>query len=422
MGRAVFAIVICWGVCAFVAEGAVTVVPSVPAIAKGGSVTFTVSIVPDTYVQLVRLSYEGESGWDQTGSAPFVFSHQFNSPMSGLTVTATVTYSNGDPEEIATTDIDVVAITLTGPASPLRGWPSTYTARSNPIGKAVAQFDWSYETTSATNSFTDFNTDGDDKSTWAGAMVVGGAMRCTATIGGAQTETSLTVAPGPRNWITPITCAQDNETWGDLPYPEIILSDNRDRDSNMQDYVFVPRNVTNFRPAWTLGTISSGPCAGWCYVQSTVLKCQRETVINQYAKSGTLGGLSFADANTYCLFPTPGDFIQALKNHEYRGTPDTYKSPEGHQGRAEQIIRDFGYDPRQAIEGLTDTSSASLEAWVDNVIQSIELDVLSYLQDETYMEWYAPNWGGGEGSLGYGLNARWDGFAWTECGYGPQGF
>ena len=71
----------------------VTIVPSESTIGQGGSATFTVTVVPDTYVQQVSVFYEGESAPDQAFTRPFEFTHQFNSAMQDLTVTAVVSLS-----------------------------------------------------------------------------------------------------------------------------------------------------------------------------------------------------------------------------------------------------------------------------------------------------------------------------------------
>ncbi len=442
MRRTILAIVMCSCVSGLVAEGAVTVTPSVPAIAQGGSVTFTVSVVPDTYIQTVYLSYEGESSVDEKSSPPFVFSHQFNNPMLDLTVTATVTYSNGPPE-VASTDIDVAGITITGPATPLRGWPAAYTARTNPTGITGAQFNWSCDTPHGTVTFTDLNADGDDKSVWAGAMVADSTLSCSAALGGAQTQpTSKPVTPAPRNWSTPITCAQDNDAgWGEIPEPGVKVGMNCLLIGPEAEGYFTPPPVApvGYRAAWTMATASTGPNESLKYVSSSTLACARETLINKHIKADgpAVGALTWQEANLFCLASSPvclGSgpecYVDAVRHHEYRGTPDVFKSLEGHQGRIELCIRDGGYDPRKNIEDLTATDESTLSSLVNERLFVCSVNI-HFFSDDLYMLAYGPNWGG-DGSLGQGYSATafqsWDEFnqvwvwTWSDCIYGPLDF
>jgi hypothetical protein len=171
--------------------------------------------------------------------------------------------------------------------------------------------------------------------------------------------------------------------------------------------------------------VTSGPCTGFWYVASSTLKCQRETVINRYIKPGgpVLGPTNFYGANGDCFSTSVGDFIQAVKNHEYRGTPDTPKSPRGHQGRIEQSIIDSSNDAKLEIEALTSGSQNSLSAEVNDTISNCELQVFYYFTDEWYMQTLGPNWGGSNG-LGTGENSRTndEGSGWSDCVNDPQLF
>jgi hypothetical protein len=398
----------------------VTVAPSATVIPQGGTASFTVTVSPGAYVQSVTLTYQGESGQDVLTSPPYVASRQFNTPALDKLITATVTYTNGAGPDQGTTTIDIIGVTLTGPASPMRGTPGTYTFKALPAGTSIADCDWTY----LTNSKED--TDGNDTSVWTGTMVKSGTIDCTATILGLAFNVQKTVNVLKRNWSTPITCAQDNEAdYGEEPVPDEDLGLNRDRDGNMPHYIFVPRVNDTFSGAVTRACVSSGPCQGLWYVTATSLKCQRETVINRYIKSDgpELGGINFFEANDGVCFAA-ADFLQAVKNHEYRGTPDTPRSYDGHQGRIEYLIQlaeaSFPYDPRKQIEELTAATQQELVAQIEDEVTDAETAVWSAASMENFD--HGPNWGNSPGSLGEGANSRWDGSGWTDCIQDPLNF
>lgn len=415
------------------ASASVSITADVSTVAAGGSVTFTVTVTPNDYVSKVILTYEGESGQDEDTTAPYVFYHQFDTPADSLTVTATAEYNNGAPDEQDTTDVDVVGLQLTGSSIPLRAWSTTYVAQSDPAGKSIDQFNWIYAWLGGSNTYQDNDSDNDDKSRWSGKMVVSGTITCSATVSGVSVQKSLTVNVRPRTWAVTITCEQDNESnWGEQPLAQAALGCNRDRESNQIGYLFVPQSAgPDFTAARTLSEITSGPCSGWWYVSATTLKCQRETTINKYIKSGgpAPSGASenFYDANnSLCFAPefSSGDFVTAVAHHEYRGTPLTFKSIGGHQGRIEKAILDLGYDPKAAIESLVNRDSSDLADAVNETIAYHQSQVDYYYADEWYMQTYGPNWGYGDDALGWGMNSRWDSFttSWSECNNGPDQF
>lgn len=403
----------------------VSITPSTPSIPENGSVTFTILVVPNTYVKSVTVAYEGETAQDQLTTYPYEVTHQFNAAMLNLTITATVAYNNGKPPDFAITQINVLGLSLAGPASPLRGWPVAYTAQAKPVGTIISQCSWAFEAGHGTNAYMD-GSGSRDKSVWSGPIIVNGTIRCIAVIAGVTIEATQSLTVNPRNWKTPITCAQDNEAdWGDIPSLNTALGRHRDRDSDFPGYYFVPRNPgSDFTPARTIARVSTGPCAGWWYVSSSTLKCQRETVINKYIKENgpAVGDYTFFEANAYCFTTSPAAFLQAIKNHEYRGTPDTPLSPEGHHGRTERSIIEFGYDPKMQIEGLSHPSRVSLEAQINAVIQAAEDNVAYYAEDEFYMGVYGPNWGFDIDALGAGMSSIWDEYYWTDCVTPPEQF
>jgi hypothetical protein len=411
----------------------VSVSASAGTVAEGASLTLTCTVTPSTYVTQVVFSYEDGSSSDTVTSAPYQVAHAFNTPMDALTVTATVAYSNGDPNDQATTDVNVVGLSLSGSTAPRRASTVAYAARSNPVGKAISQFNWTYTAEGVTNSYTDYDTDNDDISYWSGKMVISGTLTVQATISGVACTKQVAVTVQPRTgWTLPISCAQDNNAvWGDEPTESQPLGMYRDRDSDEVGRLFVPQPTDgDFSSAVTLTRVSSGPCLDWWYVGASTLKCQRETVINQYIKYGGPApqGSSdnFFDHNdTYCLYGDAADFVQAVMNHEYRGTPDTARSENGHHGRTENGVADaeIAGDPKVAIESLAARSSANLQSLVDVTVESTETNLGSYALDESWSV-SGPNWGAGANALGSGLHACWISFGlgWTDCNSEPEDF
>jgi hypothetical protein len=415
------------------ASAVVSLTSNFSTVAAGGNITFTVTVTPNTYVSSVSLAFEGESGPADDTTPPYVFVHQFNTPMNSLTVTATVRYSNSDPDGHATLDVDVVGLRIAGSATPTRGWVTTYQAESNPAGRPIDRFDWTFQWSGGSNSYEDDDQDADDRSTWTGKVVVSGTLRCDAVVAGVSVQKSLSVVVRARTWPIPITCAQDNEPdWGEEPEENASLTAHRDRDSDLRQYIFVPQSTEgDFSNARVLSEVTAGPCYGWWYVSSSTLKCQQETVINRYLESGgplpqgaTTGFYDINDSACFAPDYSTADFLQALANHEYRGTPDTFKSLEGHHGRLEKAILDLSHDAKAIIESLVARNSEDLAASVDDAIEYHQDLVFTYKTDESYMSTYGPNWGMGVGAIGWGWNSRWDPAtaSWTDCVNGPSDF
>lgn len=418
------------------AVATVELTSNVSTVAEGGYVTFTVTVTPSTYVDTVTLSYEGEQNPDQDSTAPYEFQHQFNTPMDGLTVTATVSYTNGDPDGGDTLDIDVVGLTIHGTTSPPRGWPTGYLAQSNPPGKAISQFTWHYAWNGGSNLYLDFDLDDDNRSAWSGVIVVDGTLTCSVFISGVNVVRQMNISVTPRNWPIPITCAQDNESsWGDVPEPGTSLGENRDRDSDFTSYIFVPRGTGNdFTSAVTVAQIAYGPCVGLWYLVGSTLSCQRETVINRYIKDGgpMPAGASenFFDHNDGTCFYNAADFVEAVGNHEYRGPSGAVRSIDGHQGRIEKWIQapdppHMPFDVKQMVEGLTASTKSALLSLVNSTVDSAEDAVFEYAGDEDYLQTVGPNWGGHEDYWKGGQHDRWDDYStewFTGCEDGPDYF
>ncbi len=402
-------------------------------VAEGGNVGFTVTVTPGTYVTRVTLTYEGETGEDEDTVAPYQFTHTFNTPMNNLTVTATAEYGNGDPDDTDTLDIDVIGISLYGNTNPTRAWPTSYVARSNPAGKEIDQFNWSFVPNGGTEkTFVDYDADDNDVSVWAGRMVIGGSLSVSATIEGVDCSKQKPITINPRAgsmWTMPLSCATDNEPgWGNpvTTTGGFAFGQNRDEASDEPDRIMIPQETDgDFSDAYTLTKVTSGPCEGYWYVSSTVLEIDRETVINKYIKSGGAppeeGADNWFDHNDqHCV--DAAAFVQAVNNHEYRGTPPAEKSEEGHQGRIEKGVDIYG-DPRANMESMVGTNKTILEADVEVMIENTEDDISGFADDGPWAWTDGPNWGG-EGSLGSGPHARYglQSHSYSPCLYGPLRF
>jgi hypothetical protein len=352
-------------------------------------------------------------------------SHQFATPATGITVTARVAYNNGDPEGLASVDVNVVDLELTGNFAPLRGNQVTYRAAVLPAGAGCSEFRWAY----GSNSVSDLDLDLDGVSTWGGRMVAPGTLTCTARIMGLDVTQSHGVVITPRAWSSPLSCVQDNEPgWGPLPEPEAVLAQFRDRDSNLDIY-FVPRTAPgDWRAGYNVARVTSGPCLSLWYISSSTLRCQRETVISQYLKPDgpTLGGYTFQEINDdqACFSTDAAAFLQAVKNHEYRGTPEVARSLEGRYGRMEKCLLEDGYDAKKHIEPIVAESEAHLCAEANDVIAADEQVLVQFAGEEAAFWADGPNWGWDPGALGAGYNARWNPAlqVWTACENGPGNF
>jgi hypothetical protein len=207
--------------------------------------------------------------------------------------------------------------------------------------------------------------------------------------------------------------------------------------------IFYPRPTVDggnydWSSAVNLAQVMTGPCVGIWYVSTSTLKCDRETVIDKYIKNGAAApagaSVNFFDhQNTTCFYGAPfdaADFVQATENHEYRGTPDAFKSLEGHQGRIEKILFETvepytePLDPKQYIERMVDQDSEQLALDVNNAITTIEGAVREFVISHEYSEAIGPNWGADNDSLGWGNHSLWNtaGSNWTSCTHGPANF
>jgi len=413
----------------------VAVYASPTGVQKGGDITFTAVTNESDPVVKVTFTYEGTSDSDEDTSSPYQVTKTMNwTTLQDLTVTATFDFQNIADQQ-NTVDVDVVDITLLGPSQPLRSATAGWLAKTSPTGLSVSTWSWFYDNDLLDASWED-TTNSDEYSMWLGTVVISGTIEVSASILGVECSKSMGAAVRPRigpAWTTPLACVEDNEPeWGDLPTPDdIAFGSVQDRETNTVRIIVPQSSEFNWADAVTLSHITSGPNTGLWYVQSNTLEIDMETVINLHIKPDAPppdeGEENFFDHNNDpndgCIPNDMADFVQAVKNHEYRGTPPTEKSLEGHFGRIEYKLDEIA-DPAATVEGLVATSESEVLSMVNLEISFIEGDLLSFTADAMY-GWAAegPNWGG-TGSLGSGKHDRYDpDTGWTSgCEYGPDHF
>ena len=415
------------------ARAGVIITASVSGVQKGDTITFTATTDESDPVVKVTFSYEGTGGTDEDTSAPYQVVKTMDwTTMEDLTVTATFDFQSISDQQ-DTVDVDVVDILVFGATQPLRGAGASYIARTQPTGLSVSSWAWSCDNEVLDANWTD-TANSDDVSAWMGIMAVSGTIEVSATLLGVACEGSISVSIRDRSggiWETPVDCAEDNEpNWGSplLGLGE-ALGQIRDRASNVVRIIVPQTSEGDWSDAVTLSQIPSGPNTGIWYVRSNTLEIDMETVINQFAKSGGLppetGATNFFDYNNAsggCIEDDMADFVQAVENHEYRGTPSAEKSLEGHFGRIEYELDVVG-DPAAEIEDHVDSTESGLMDLVDLSIGLIEGSLGAFSSDGDWSD-DGPNWGG-TGSLGSGKHTRYDidtSQYYSGCTFGPENF
>ena len=411
----------------------VTIQASATGVQKGGELTFTATTDEPDPVVKVTFTYEGTSASDEDTTSPYQVTRAMDwTTLEDLTVTATFEFQSvGDQQ--GTVDVDVVDITLLGPATPTRSVSAGWLARTSPTGLSVLTWSWLYD-----NDLQDVTWDdtinSDQYSMWRGDVVVSGTIQVSAPILGVACTKSMNINVKPRpytTWTMPIACVEDNEaTWGLPPIDQnVALGMIEDRESNT-DRIIVPQGTDgNWADGVTLTQVPSGPNAGLWYVRFNTLEIDLETVINQHIKADApppdVGEDNFFDHNNDptngCIANDMADFVQAVKNHEYRGTPPTSKSLEGHFGRIECEFDQMG-DPLPTIEAMLATSESALLAAVNGQLADFEAFLWLFTGHGDWSD-AGPNWGG-TGSLGSGKHDRYDlQSGWTSgCEWGPDFF
>ncbi len=415
------------------AQAAVDVVASVSGVQKGGDITFTATTDESDPVVKVTFTYEGTASSDENTTSPYQVTKAMDwTTMEDLTVTATFNFES-IPDQQDTVDVDVLDIWFYGPPQPVRGSTAGWYARTLPTGLSVSSWAWLYDSAFPDVEWTD-TANSDDRSIWAGTVAVSGTVQVSATILDVPCTKNMNVTVRARTggvWVTPVACVEDNEpNWGGPLYDLAeSLGQIRDKESDVYRIIVPQTNEEDWSDGVTLVQISSGPNAGVWYVRTNTLEIDMETCINRFAKAGgpppEPGETNFYDYNNAtggCIANDMADFVQAIKNHEYRGTRPTAKSLEGHFGRIEYEL-DIEGDPSAAVEGLVATSESDLLDSVNGEINFIETFVRMFA---AHGEWSdaGPNWGG-EGALGSGKHTRYNvnsGKYYGGCTFGPDDF
>jgi len=412
------------------AEGAVSLTASGTGVQIGAELTFTATTDEADPVVKVTFSYQGTGDTDEVATPPYQIAKGMDwTTMENLTITATFDFEN-IPDQSGTVEVDVVDITIFAPTRPFRGTTVTFVARTDPTGLSVASWDWAYETVLLDNEMTDTD-DSDDLSTWRGRIVFSGTVSVEATLLDVPCTKSLGISVRNRagvGWNTPIDCVEDNEPlWGAplFGYNE-PLGEIRDKDSNVI-HIIVPQTSTgDWSDGVVVGQVPAGPNAGLWYVVSESLVIDQETVINRYMKSGgpppEPGATNFFAYNDAgCISSDMADFVTAVEHHEYRGTPPTPESLEGHFGRMEVELDTGPGHPGVAVEPLVETTEAELLVEINVAVGFIEGAIGGFTADGSWSD-AGPNWGG-EGSLGSGKHTRYDVMAgdyYAGCTFGPD--
>jgi hypothetical protein len=411
--------------------GTVYLSADVGGVQRGGDITFTATTDEADPVVTVTFSYEGTAGVDEVWSPPYEITKTMDwTCAENLLVTATFEFENISDQSVDVT-VNVVDIVIIGVFEPFRGTNSQLIARTDPLGPSVSSWRWTFDTAFVSNEFTD--TANDDSFTfWPGRFVLSGTAWVSATVLGVPATQTAQVTVRDRAgiaWQTPVDCVEDNEPlWGAPLFGfNEPLGQERDRDSNVT-HIIVPQSSTgDWEDAVVLSQVVSGPNAGLWYVKSEIMEIDQETVINRYMKAGgpppEQGRLNFFDHNSAACIANMADFVQAVMNHEYRGTPPSPASLEGHFGRIEDELEAAG-DPASAIEPLVATSREALMSQVNEVVGFTETGLVLFATDGSWAYDDGPNWGG-EGSLGAGAHTRYNVFAgdyFPGCTFGPAKF
>ncbi|HUW81774.1 MAG TPA: hypothetical protein VMZ31_03120 [Phycisphaerae bacterium] len=411
----------------------VTVQASATGVQKGGDITFTATADESDPVVKVTFTYEGTTASDEDTTSPYQVTRAMDwTTLQDLAVTATFDFQNITDQQ-GTVEVDVVDITLLGPATPTRMTTACWLARTSPTGLSVSTWSWLYDNDLLDVTWDD-TANSDYLSPWLGTVVISGTIQTSATILGVACTKSMNINVKPRpytTWTMPLACVEDNEaTWG-LPPIDQDISFGRieDRESNTTRIIVPQGTDENWADGVTLSQVSSGPNAGLWYVRFNTLEIDMETVINQHIKADApppdVGEDNFFDHNNGlyggCIANDMADFVQAVKNHEYRGTPPTEKSLEGHFGRIEHEFDQMG-DPLPTIEALLATSESALLTAINDELGNVEAFLWMFTGHGAWSQ-AGPNWGG-TGSLGSGKHDRYNlqGGYTSGCEWGPDWF
>jgi hypothetical protein len=268
----------------------------------------------------------------------------------------------------------------------------------------------------------------------AGPMVASGALRVHADVLGIPCTRTLNIDIRRRTgdrWSTPVHAVEDADpSWGAAPYGYgEALGWLRDRETD-SGCLIVPQTEAG---DWSAGVcpaeVRVGPCRGIWYVASESLMVDQETVINKYLKAdGPAPGDAMENWYTRhnesggCLESVAADFVQAVRNHEFRGTPSVPGSLDGHFGRIEHFLL-VHVPPGRLIEDVVGLSRTGVLDAVNHRLLTLEMELSAFAADGPWSD-VGPNWGS-DTALGSGGHTRFDDVShsyYDGCDFGPHRF
>ena len=331
-------------------------------VSLGTTVNFSGSVLnpPDGVTLKYKWTFDDEK--NPTASSNQI-STSYTYPTSGVkTATLTVSYTDTNNQKVeasGSVDITVIELTLNGPATVTRGKTATYTATVKPDGLNPT-FEWEFtggggEVTEATGT----------TKTWAGQMVVGGAIMVTATVNKLRFTKTLEVNVSDRDWEIGIPFIMndgsnpDLEVWGTA--------------APTKAHDFGEAEPYNFEGTFTPGVVGSGPNKDFKFLDSLNLRAPIEVRINIHF---------WIVKNPPRRVPqTWTDFMEAQGDNgeiEYEDLEPAVRIHEGHPG---DLVTDSHYkhwhvdvlqkgtsnDPARKLERIVKPPSTQLKAYETHI-------------------------------------------------------
>ena len=211
-----------------------------------------------------------------------------------------------------------------------------------------------------------------------GTIVEPGTAGCSVTFGGNTCSVSKTITCTARTgWSVTPSCAADNEpAFGVYPGGGAIIGRNRDRDTDLLPIIW-PRG-TNFQDGYTTARPVTGPNVDVWYISASTFATDRETCINKFAKSGTMGypnppNINWHEYNEGQTVDADG-LLTGVEGHELRGTPGNAK---GHQKFVEDEEAKAGNDVRAAIEDNVASTEAAFQTATGTEVLTIDTAIFN---------------------------------------------
>lgn len=227
--------------------------------------------------------------------------------------------------------------------------------------------------------------------TWSGTIVESGTASCDVTFGGNTANVSKAITVNARDgWSIYPTCIEDNDPdWGEYPGYGERLGMNQDI-ANEDPHIIWGRG-DNFEDGYTTAEVDGGPNNEVCYVSTCTFAIERETFINRYIKSGTMGypdppGINWYEFNELMGVDVDG-FLQGVTNHEGYGTAPCWN---GHQELIE-VEENVIEDAAAAIEDNVGSEKVWLELICGNEVWPIDTAIFAATDEGNISD--GDNWG-----------------------------